>query len=117
MTLGPTEPSMTGNSTDLPVALSVNVIDPVTAPTFVVLPSIDPPQCCLFAGGWLFGRREYAAGAGLSNAVRFLQCNIADARCQYTLLRPWPGLARPSTKPRDCLRPLVDARAKPRQDD
>src|SRR5205814_4120323 len=41
MTLGPIEPSMTGNSNDLPVALSVNVTVPAGAMTLVLLPSIE----------------------------------------------------------------------------
>jgi hypothetical protein len=41
MTFGPTEPSMTGRSIDLPVALSVNVIVPAEAPDLLVFPSID----------------------------------------------------------------------------
>src|SRR3977135_848210 len=43
MTLGPMEPSMTGNSKDLPVALSVNVTVPAGAMTLVLLPSMDAP--------------------------------------------------------------------------
>src|SRR6267378_2173445 len=39
MTRGPIVPPSTGSSTDLPVALSVNVIVPVT----ILFPSIDPP--------------------------------------------------------------------------
>src|SRR5580700_8455507 len=45
MTFGPIEPSMTGNSIDLPLALSVNVIVPAGTMTLGVLPSIDAPQC------------------------------------------------------------------------
>src|SRR6202035_2383502 len=43
MTLGPIEPSMTGNPNDFPVALSVNVTVPAGAMTLVLLPSIDAP--------------------------------------------------------------------------
>src|ERR1700730_18377046 len=39
MTRGPIVPPKTGSSTDFPVALSVNVIVPVT----ILFPSIDPP--------------------------------------------------------------------------
>src|SRR5271168_2059412 len=78
MTFGPIEPSITGNSIDLPVALSVNVIDPVTAPTFVLLPSMDHLDLTP-AGGWPICHR-IVAGVQLSNAVRILQCNIASAR-------------------------------------
>src|SRR5437667_12727434 len=51
MTFGPIEPSMTGNSIDLPLALSINVIVPAGAMTLVLLPSIDAPQ--YFARGRL----------------------------------------------------------------
>src|SRR5580704_11098044 len=44
MTLGPTEPLSTGSSIDLPLLLSVNVIVPVGAPTFVLFPSMDAPR-------------------------------------------------------------------------
>src|SRR5271155_2793455 len=44
MTLGPTEPLSTGSSIDLPVLLSVNVIVPLGAPTFVLFPSMDAPR-------------------------------------------------------------------------
>ena len=57
MTFGPIEPSITGNSTDLPVALSVSVIDPVTAPTLVLLPSMDHLDVTP-AGGWPICRGE-----------------------------------------------------------
>src|SRR5947208_15599572 len=43
MTLGPIEPSMTGNSKDLPVALSVNVTVPAGATTLVLSPSMGAP--------------------------------------------------------------------------
>src|SRR5438067_12542342 len=43
MTLGPIEPSMTGNSKDLPVALSVNVTVPAGAMTLVLSPSMGAP--------------------------------------------------------------------------
>src|ERR1700757_1604554 len=39
MTRGPSDPPITGRSTDLPVSLSVSVTVPVT----ILLPSIDPP--------------------------------------------------------------------------
>jgi hypothetical protein len=42
MTLGPIDPSMTGNSNDFPEALSVNVTVPAV-PTWLLLPSIDAP--------------------------------------------------------------------------
>ena len=59
MTFGPIEPSITGSSTDLPVALSVSVIVPLTVPTFVLLPSIDAPRSLTPAGELAeFGRRE-----------------------------------------------------------
>src|ERR1051326_5594130 len=51
MTFGPIEPSITGSSIDLPVALSVSVIDPVTAPTFVLLPSMDHLDVTPAGGG------------------------------------------------------------------
>jgi len=44
MTLGPTEPLSTGSSTDLPVSLSVKVMVPLDAATFVLSPSMDAPQ-------------------------------------------------------------------------
>ena len=61
MTFGPIEPSITGSSIDLPLALSVNVIDPVTAPTFVLLPSMDHLDVTP-AGGWVNVSRRIAAG-------------------------------------------------------
>src|SRR6266478_3079311 len=86
MTFGPIEPSITGNSTDLPVALSVNVIDPLTAPTLVLLPSMDHLDVTP-AGGWVNLSRRIAAGCRLSNAVRILQCNIASARKMQSYAR------------------------------
>src|SRR5215469_6145998 len=46
MTLGPTEPCSTGKSQDLPDSLSVSVIVPLGAPTFVLFPLMDAPRFC-----------------------------------------------------------------------
>src|SRR5579863_785215 len=69
MTFGPIEPSITGNLIDLPVASSVSVIEPFTAPTLGLLPSIAAPQGNarrrlaslprrIGRGGWIIKRRS-----------------------------------------------------------
>ena len=62
MTFGPIDPSITGKSIDLPVALSVRVIVPLTVPRFVLLPSMGCTSIETPAGELAPG--ELASGPG-----------------------------------------------------
>src|SRR5207244_13128612 len=85
MTFGPIEPSMTGNSIDLPLALSVNVIVPAGAMTLVLLPSIDAPQC--FARG------------RLPDLAQRIGCRMAIIKRRSDFAMQYRGCEKPTLTP------------------
>src|SRR5580704_1881141 len=98
MTFGPIEPSMTGNSIDLPLALSVNVIVPAGTMTLGVLPSIDAPQCFrpqAVAGSGAENRlpgADYQTSFGFCNAISHMRRAVSLRRAGGRVGDPRQGL-------------------------
>src|SRR5437763_17071774 len=91
MTLGPIEPSMTGNSNDFPVALSVNVTVPAGAMTLVLLPSIDAPLSFrpdIAAAGAVAGSGAKNRPPGPDYQTPFGFCNAISRVREFSLQRP-----------------------------
>src|SRR5437764_14563628 len=94
MTVGPSVPSRTGSSIDLPVALSVRVIVPPDAATFVLSPSIAHSSAAAPAGNCLNAVHNKTAPADYQTSPLFfaMQYRRREIRGrQVPLRRPATG--------------------------